>query len=189
LRNQIKTFAMGRVGIGVLALAVPRLFLRSWLGKGSNTPATRMLARMVGARDVALGMGVVFALNHDAPVRGWLEAATVADTGDFVATVIAFKHLPRFAAAGTALASLGGAGYGRKLVSALQSAAPAVAAPAGPAPSPGDPVIGAAAAASAAGPATDATAPAAAARPATDATAPASPVDGESAPSEAPPVP
>jgi len=169
LRNQIKTFAMGRIGIGVLALAVPRLFLRSWLGKGNNTPATRMLARMVGARDVALGMGVVFALNHDAPVRGWLEAATVADTGDFVATVIAFKHLPRFAALGTALASIGGAGYSRKLVSALPSGTGAVATPAGPAPSPGDPLVGPGAAHVAA--------------------PPASPADGGPPPSDAPTVP
>ena len=175
LRNQIKTFAMGRVGIGVLALALPRLFLRSWLGKGNNTPATRMLARMVGARDVALGMGAVFALNHDAPVRGWLEAATVADTGDFVATVIAFKRLPRFAALGTALASVGGAAYGRKLVSALPTGTGAggVAAHAGPTPSPGDPAVGPGAAAAA----DDVAAP------------PVGPADGGPPPSDSPTVP
>ncbi|MDQ4098033.1 MAG: hypothetical protein M3144_09225 [Actinomycetota bacterium] len=129
LKAQVKAFAVGRVGIGAVAILVPRLFLRSWLGTGANTPATRMLARMVGARDVGLGLGAIIALSHDAPVRGWLEAATVADSGDFVATVLAFRHLPRLAAIGTALAALGGAVYGRRLASAIPPAgAPASAA-------------------------------------------------------------
>jgi hypothetical protein len=122
LKAQVKAFAMGRVGIGTVAILLPRLFLRSWLGKGANTPATRMLARMVGARDVGLGLGVIIALSHDAPVRGWLEAATVADSGDFAATVLAFRHLPTLSAIGTALASLGGAAYGRYLASAIPPA-------------------------------------------------------------------
>jgi hypothetical protein len=122
LKAQVKAFAMGRVGIGVVALLVPRLFLRTWLGKGANIPATRMLARMVGARDIGLGLGVVIALSHDAPVRGWLEAATVADSGDFLATVLSFRHLPKLAAIATALASMGGAAYGRHLASAVSAA-------------------------------------------------------------------
>lgn len=148
LKGQIKTFAMGRIGIGAVAVLVPRLVLRPWLGKGNNTPATRMLMRMVGARDIALGMGVVFALNHDAPVRGWLEAATVADSGDFVATLLAFRHLPRLTAIASALTSIGGAAYGRRLVSELPTSAPETfAAPAPePATAPTADAVGAAAA-------------------------------------------
>jgi hypothetical protein len=138
LKGQIRTFAMGRIGIGAVAVLVPRLVLRPWLGKGNNTPATRMLTRMVGARDIALGMGVVFALNHDAPVRGWLEAATVADGGDFVATLLGFRHLPRLTAIASALSSIGGAAYGRRLVSEL-AANPAAVAGAAPAPEPATP--------------------------------------------------
>ena len=161
LKRQIKAFAMGRIGIGAVAVLVPRLILRPWVGKGNNTPASRMLTRMLGARDVALGMGVVFALDHDAPVRGWLEGATVADTGDLVATLLAFRHLPRLTAIASALTSLGGAAYGRRLVSALPTAAaggpsyprPAVKTGSGGAPEPPTPTTAAAATEAAAAPA------------------------------------
>lgn len=151
LKGQIRTFAVGRIAIGAVAVLVPRLVLRPWLGKGNNTPATRMLTRMIGARDIALGMGVVFALNHDAPVRGWLEAATVADSGDGVATLLAFRHLPRLTAVASVLTSLGGAAYGRRLVSELPTGAT------------GGPSVGAVGAAGAAGAPEPPTAPTAAA--------------------------
>ena len=155
LKGQIKAFAMGRIGIGAVAVLAPRLILRPWVGKGNNTPATRMLTRMIGARDVALGLGAVFALNHDAPVRGWLEGGTVADTGDFLATVLAFRHLPRLTAIASALTSLGGAAYGRRLVSELPTApGPAPALASAPAPEP--PTGSTASAASAASAATEA---------------------------------
>lgn len=54
-----------------------------------------MLGRSVGARDVALGAGAILAERHDAPVRGWIEAGYLSDIGDFAATAVAFKELPR----------------------------------------------------------------------------------------------
>jgi hypothetical protein len=55
----------------------------------------RLLARALGARDVALGVGVLLALRHDAPARGWVEAGGLADAGDVLVTLAALKELPR----------------------------------------------------------------------------------------------
>ncbi len=54
-----------------------------------------MLASALGARDVALGLGVLLAMKNDAPVRGWLEGAALADTVDFAATLAAGSGIPR----------------------------------------------------------------------------------------------
>ncbi len=119
LKAQIRAFAMARVGLGVAAVIAPGLVTRTLVGKDHDGGASRMFARMLGGRDVALGLGVVFALNHGTPVRGWLEAGTVADSGDFLATVLGLRHLTPVAALVNGTASLGGAAYGRYLAGAL----------------------------------------------------------------------
>ena len=48
-----------------------------------------LLGRMFGARDLALGLGVIIAIDRGAPVRGWLEASALADGGDVAAAVLA----------------------------------------------------------------------------------------------------
>ena len=54
---------------------------------------TRLFARMVGARDLGLGLGLLGALNRGAPVRGWLEASAVVDGIDTVACLLARDHI------------------------------------------------------------------------------------------------
>ena len=73
----------------------------------------KAFARMIGGRDLVLGLGVAIALDRGAPVRGWLEACAVADTVDLVSCVLARDEMPRSAyvntvalAAGSALAGL-----------------------------------------------------------------------------------
>jgi hypothetical protein len=48
---------------------------------------------MVGARDLALGLGVLVALNRGAPVRGWLEASALVDGIDAAACLLARQHI------------------------------------------------------------------------------------------------
>ena len=60
---------------------------------GSNG-ATRLFLRMVGARDLGLGLGLLLALDRDAPSRGWLEASAVVDGIDAAACLLA-RHNPR----------------------------------------------------------------------------------------------
>ncbi|MHB1988506.1 MAG: hypothetical protein ACYCSF_11065 [Acidimicrobiales bacterium] len=99
--------AVLRSGIGVLALVAPRLALRPWVGAAvGDEPGGRLLARSVGVRDIALGAGAILAARHDAPVRGWVEAGALADTGDLVATVMAFGKLPKLTRWGVLLLTL-----------------------------------------------------------------------------------
>lgn len=74
-------------------------------------PAATLLSRCLGARDLALGLGAILAMRHEAPVRGWVEAGGMADAADLVSTLMVFPSLPRtsrwavVAAAGTAAAA------------------------------------------------------------------------------------
>ncbi len=99
---------------------MPGLALRAWPGGGAHAdPAARFLARSTGARDLAIGIGTLFALQKDAPVRGWLEAGMLADVGDVAAVLLGIRSLPRKRAV-LALAAAGGTVVaGRRLVGAL----------------------------------------------------------------------
>lgn len=61
---------------------------------------------MLGARDVALGLGTVIALDRGAPVRGWLEGSALSDAADCLACILARDRMTPVAA--TTSAALGG---------------------------------------------------------------------------------
>jgi hypothetical protein len=83
-----------RTAIGIAAVVAPRLATRTMRrGRGSDGIAP-LFARMLGARDIALGMGAVIALDRGKPVRGWLEAAALTDTADCVACALAREEMP-----------------------------------------------------------------------------------------------
>jgi hypothetical protein len=48
---------------------------------------------MVGARDIALGLGTFIALGRGGPARGWLEASALVDGLDVAACLLARDHL------------------------------------------------------------------------------------------------
>ena len=102
-------------------LATPGLALRLWPGSPTNGDGAllRMMARSTGGRDIGLGLGALLAQKHDAPVRGWLEAAMLADVVDAVAIAMAFPHLPRTKAILMMGAAVGTAAAGRRLASAV----------------------------------------------------------------------
>ena len=119
----VKAVAFGRIGLGLGYTFTPALALRMWPGRTAATEADgamlRMMARSTGGRDIGLGLGALFALKHGSPVRGWLEAAMLADLADAVAIAIAFRHLHRTKAVLMLGAALGTAAAGRKLASAV----------------------------------------------------------------------
>ncbi|MGH9177431.1 MAG: hypothetical protein ACRD0N_02595 [Acidimicrobiales bacterium] len=95
-RRYARLLAYGRLGLGVTALVAPRLPATFWVGRAdASRPSAQLLSRALGARDVALGLGPVLALRHGTPVRGWVEAGGLADAGDLVATLLAWRHVPR----------------------------------------------------------------------------------------------
>jgi hypothetical protein len=112
-RRLAASVAWGRIGLGVTAVLTPSIPLRPWVGREvAWRPRAKLLARALGFRDIALGLGVVLALRQEAPVRGWVEGGGLADAGDLVSTLLAFGTLPKFgrwavlaAAAGAVAAS------------------------------------------------------------------------------------
>jgi hypothetical protein len=94
-RQLVETIAWSRIAIGITALVAPTLLLRPWVGRDfAWQPRAKLLARSLGARDLALGSGVILALKHDGPVRGWVEGSALADAGDCLSTLLAFGKLP-----------------------------------------------------------------------------------------------
>jgi hypothetical protein len=99
--------ARGRIALGAAALAAPQLAARV-MGAGRRPTGTiPLLARMLGGRDVALGLGTVIAVDRGKPVRGWLEGSALADGVDCLACLLARRELPPNVVRATV--SLGGA--------------------------------------------------------------------------------
>jgi hypothetical protein len=92
-RDLAVILARGRIAIGVVSLLAPELVGRTMTGRAGSQGATRLFARMVGARDLGLGLGVLVALDRGAPVRGWLEASAVVDGIDAAACLLARHHI------------------------------------------------------------------------------------------------
>ena len=114
-RQVAASVAWGRIALGVTAILTPSIPLRPWVGREvAWRPRAKLLARAQGARDVALGLGVVLALRHGAPVRGWVEGGGLADAGDAVATLLAFRTLPPVGR-GAVLGAAGGAAAAARL--------------------------------------------------------------------------
>lgn len=128
---QVRALAVSRITVGAALVLVPSLAARVWVGDGAKQPAARLLARAVGVRDLALGIGTMLALNHDAPVRGWLEAGTLSDTGDGLATLLGIRHLKKRGALFGIGSALSSAAFGRQLIARLPAseAAAEVASP------------------------------------------------------------
>jgi len=85
----------GRVGLGVVAMAAPRLPARPWVGDDADRPSVKLLSRSMGARDLAIGLGGVVALREGMPARRWIQAGAICDAMDMVGTLIHFRSLPR----------------------------------------------------------------------------------------------
>jgi hypothetical protein len=110
-RDLAISLAGGRIAIGVASLLAPGLVGRAMMGPEADSGGTRLLLRVVGARDLALGIGVLAALDRNAPVRGWLRASAVVDGLDAAGSLLARHHLrptvfPAAAGAATAGALL-----------------------------------------------------------------------------------
>jgi hypothetical protein len=103
------TLARGRIAFGVVSLLAPGLVTRTMTGAGGSEGGTRLFVRMIGARDLGVGLGLQLALDRDESTRGWLEASAVVDGIDAVAFVLARHHLRPRVLLGTLGAAAGGA--------------------------------------------------------------------------------
>lgn len=81
-RDLAITFNRARAILGLGLLLVPGALGRAWLGRGSGAPAARAGLRMMGARDVVLGVGGLTAIKEGAHGPEWMSMAAVADGVD-----------------------------------------------------------------------------------------------------------
>jgi hypothetical protein len=88
------SLARCRIALGAAAVLAPSLATRAMGGRRPSDGIAPLFARMLGARDIALGLGTVIALDRGKPVRGWLEGSAFSDTVDCVACILARQYMP-----------------------------------------------------------------------------------------------
>lgn len=88
-----RAIAAGRVLIGAGLLAAPGTVAARWLGADAQRGATQSALRGLGARDLALGAGVLASLG-DGRARPWVAAGVLADGADLAAAALAGDAIP-----------------------------------------------------------------------------------------------
>jgi hypothetical protein len=88
--------SLGRAIVGAAFISEPKLMDQGWIGRQARMPGAQVLARGVGARDLAVGLGgLQAAVRNDGSARPWMAAAALCDAVDFGATWSAGKRIPR----------------------------------------------------------------------------------------------
>ena len=113
--------ARGRMAFGMAFLLAPGLAARGWVGDDATRPSVKVITRALGARDLALGLGVLVALDRGAPARGWLEASALSDGVDLLATLAGGRALPPAGRRGVIALAAASAGVAGWLASSVDS--------------------------------------------------------------------
>ncbi len=101
-------YAATRVGLGVALLMAPRV-MQGWVGPAARRPEAKVLTRVAGARDLALGLGTLLALGEGTPVRRWLQVAAAVDAADTLVSLAAVRHITARRSLPAAALATGGA--------------------------------------------------------------------------------
>jgi hypothetical protein len=118
-KDLARILGLGRTVLGATMVLMPRKAVRGYMGQENPSFAASMAMRGLGARDIALGTGLLVALEEDGDVARWLEAGAIADAGDFISTLANFREMPTFRRL-LWLVTAGGATFmGLKLAGAL----------------------------------------------------------------------
>jgi hypothetical protein len=121
-RDLAKYYGGGRIGIGLLLLLFPRRMAKGlWGGDAGSSPAVAFFTRLVGARDAILGAGTIAALQQQGTVavRPWMSYGAAADGVDALATLLAYKHLPKRKRFALLTMAAGGAATGGYLMASM----------------------------------------------------------------------
>ena len=106
-----------RIGAGLAFTLAPAKMSKLWMGQNVDSVYTRMAGRSLGARDLALGIGLVTAMRRGVPARGWLEAGILADSIDALASANGLRRLPKVRHMLFAASGAGAVVAGRRLIS------------------------------------------------------------------------
>jgi hypothetical protein len=117
LQRGAAAVAVGRVGLGLVALTCPAVVARPWVGPSAESQAGQVLGRALGGRDLALGLGTLAALRRagagpDQGATAWVGLSALADGFDLLITAGSWGKLPTPGRWLVALASGGAAALG-----------------------------------------------------------------------------
>jgi len=84
-RSTALVLARGRAVIGLVLLVIPGVPARVWFGESS--PRVRALLRMVGVRDLILGVGALTTLKERSQDAEWVGVGALADAVDGLVTL------------------------------------------------------------------------------------------------------
>jgi hypothetical protein len=99
VRKLAAALGVGTVAFGVVPALSPGLFARLFGLHPPSDPTLAAAFRSVGARDIAVGMGLWSAAAHRGNYAPWLLARAICDGGDTVAALLAVRagvRDPRF---------------------------------------------------------------------------------------------
>jgi hypothetical protein len=91
-KDLARLLGVSRLGVGTILFLAPRRASRFWTGESPEMAVSHMAVRGIGIRDIAIGLGLLTALENDGRVRGWLEASALADAGDAASTLMSWKR-------------------------------------------------------------------------------------------------
>ena len=84
-RTTALVLGRSRAVIGLILVFFPGV--AAWLWFGERSPRTRALLRMVGVRDLILGVGVLTTVKEQTQDAEWVGMAAVADAVDGIVTL------------------------------------------------------------------------------------------------------
>ena len=102
-RTVARAMAFGRVAFGAAFILAPRLAAAGWIGRDASRAGTKVFITGLGGRDLALGAGILSALDKGG-AKPWLVAAMASDAGDLLGTLRSRDGIPALGtAAGVAI--------------------------------------------------------------------------------------
>ena len=106
-----------RVGVGLAFALAPAKMSKLWMGQNVDSVYTRMAGRALGSRDLALGIGLLTAMQRGSTARGWLEAGVLADSVDTFTALSGMRRLPKIRSLFYVASGVGAVALGRQLTS------------------------------------------------------------------------
>jgi hypothetical protein len=104
--------AYGRIGLGLALMIAPGLAGRGYIGRRAGEPTVRLVNRLFGGRDVALGVWLLASRRDKDAFRTAVAVGAACDAWDGVATLTTKDALPRLGRFMTATTAFGAAAAG-----------------------------------------------------------------------------
>jgi hypothetical protein len=89
----VMLYAVGHGLFGAAALLAPAAVGRFVAGDGAAEPDAKAFLRGMGGREIGLALGLLNSTRTGMPVRPWLIAGLLADSGDILGIAGAWSHM------------------------------------------------------------------------------------------------